>query len=193
MGITEEIIGDGYVGASNLGYVRRLWLLKQADVIEVPNPLSFFLLSGALPPLTVPISGIALRTGAAKATEIKFPPQKCMLTASSVRTDFGSCTKVQLRTEVPKIQVILSAFLTKHAETEFVGIVEDGNGKLYIAGDEENGLRFEVEKAMAAQNGNVITFTSMLPHPVWFCEGGSLAEQFPDAEFSYEFSLGFTS
>jgi hypothetical protein len=193
MGITEEKIGDGYVGAANLGYVRRLWLLKQSDVIEVPNPLSFFLVNNNLPPLTIAISGIALRTGAAKATEIKFPPQSCTLSTSRLRTDFGAATQVSITTQIPRIHPLLSAFLAEHVETEFVGIVEDANGKLYIAGDEENGLRIGYEQTMSDRNVNVISFTSLLPHPLWFCEGGSLAEQFPDSEFSYEFNLGFTS
>ncbi|GHB63948.1 hypothetical protein GCM10007390_17260 [Persicitalea jodogahamensis] len=186
--IAQEAILGGY-HAPNIGYVRRLFLLDRANCVSVLDP-SRNPAAGATPGL-LPVGGLAVALGAT-LYRMDFPPKSCTMSFGYA----GMITTVTIEYDLPGTNVALSNFFATGKNRQYVVLVEDNNGRCYVLGNEERGLRVGLTQAVAGVANSRFTLTARLnvpPFQLVAPNGLVLAEVLPDSDFGIGFSLDFNA
>ena len=185
--ITELSIG-GNDQASNAGYVRRLRLLRRADVMLVMDPARYPT-SGTW---QVPVAGVLVRDGA-KAYVPQVLPRTVRFSETPGESAQGMAYDMGLALELPNPDAATLAWLMANERQEWVIIWEDYNDQAWISGNEETGLRLQRSRSAAGQNILLLSLSATLPLPSFQLPAYELAQLLPVGGFSFGFSLGYSS
>ena len=185
--ITEVSIG-GNEQLANAGFVRRLRLLRRADVLLVMDPERY----PTPGPWRVPVGGLLIREGA-----LAYVPQTLPRTVQFFETPGDSAQGVAydmgLSLELPNPDAATLAWLVAHEREDWVVVWEDYNDQAWVSGNENAGLRMQRSRRAAAQNVLLLTLNATLPLPSFQLPAYELAALFPVSGFSFGFSLGYRS
>ncbi|AEI46769.1 hypothetical protein [Runella slithyformis] len=174
---------------SNAAYVRALYLLNRSqlegllDPVRFPNPINT---------LTVPVNALTVMVGT-QLTKLDFLPRSCTFNESRGRDANGYYYDVQFLTEFPKDRYDVVRWLMGTPFQEYVALWEDFNGTAYITGTDEIGLEVQLSRTVGARNVIPLSITGRFVTPTYYLESIDLAELFPEADFSFHFSLQFNS
>ncbi|UHG90116.1 hypothetical protein [Spirosoma oryzicola] len=188
MTITEQVFGL-QPGEPNAGYVRALWLLRAADVLNVLSPQE---LPVAGQPLTVSKAGLLVRTGA-MLSRIKPMTKTATFEEPGDTEAAGSVYAPQLQIPMPKPSPAFDQYLSRYAATRWVVFWVDYNGQGWLAGEPDNGLRLTTSRLQGATNGLLLTFTGRSYHPAWRLESTEPEVLFVNSAFDFGFNLSFDS
>lgn len=187
MTVSEQQIS---YGGSNVPNVLTLYVIELGKVLSVLDPLRHRLPGANLAKVTA--GALVLRNGSA-FTKMKFPPLACVFTQTIERGDAGNAYNMLVEFAMPGSRENMLAFFNENSQKQFVCLVEDGNRQAYILGNEERGLRMIMGQSVSGINAYTVNFSGKLNVPAFLMEtslsGLVLAEQFPDTDFSIDFSL----
>lgn len=191
MTVSENKVG-GYSG-SNSPFVLNLYLFRKSDVAVVLDPIRYPLPGGR--PFCLPFGGLRLNPGT-KVHRFKFPPQTCIFQQTYSRNDSGAIYSPAIEFPMPGGRLDVEEWMFQNREQQFVAIVETPAGNSWIVGNEERGLRPAAVLTTGSVNQHFFSFSATLNSPIFFLTVGTgvnLAELFPPADFSIDFSLDFNS
>lgn len=185
---TQEANLGGY-HAPNIGFVRRLYLLDRADCVSVVDPVRDRY-AGAVPGM-LPTNAVATVLGAT-LTRMNFPPKSCTMSANFSGRD----TLYTIDYDLPGTDVSLAAFYETAKNRQFVCLVEDFNGRCYVIGNEERGLRLGLVQSVATLASSRLSLGGRLTVPPFQLaapNGLVLAEVLANSDFGIGFSLDFNA
>lgn len=174
---------------SNAAFVRVLYLLDRSklegflDPVRFPNPINA---------LTVPVNALTVTAGT-QLTKLDFQPRSCTFSESRGLDANGYYYDVQFLTEFPKDRYDVLQWAADSRYKEYVALWEDFNGTAYLTGTDEIGLEVQLTRTVAGRNVKTISIAGRFVTPTYYLESIDLAELFPEADFSFHFSLGFNS
>lgn len=192
MAVTETTIGGW--SKSNIGYLRKVYLLKRTDVLQVCDPLRFKTVGGyviaANGSRVIAASGIVVKDSS-QYVLVRFPNQSATAKVNEVAMGSNYVYDYVLAGDMPGAQEDILAFRDANREQQFVLIFEDNNGRVWIIGNEERGLVMRVNGVIGAENSFFIEFSGRLNVPIFRVEGINLPSFWANCEFSTEFSTDF--
>ncbi|MGF7217488.1 hypothetical protein GGR92_003662 [Spirosoma lacussanchae] len=186
--VTNQLLSN-YEQGANVGHVARLRLLPVEAVLAIVPP-------GAGPatatPFTVSRYGLAVANGA-QTTELLFPPGGCSFTEGSAQDAAGIVYAPELTATLPKNQPALLDWLQRNQGRRWVALFLDRNGQAYVAGEPGNGLRLQLNRAIAAGNSIAISLKGKATHPAWLLETFDAAVLFAHVDFDLSFDFSFNA
>ncbi|MPR36947.1 hypothetical protein [Salmonirosea aquatica] len=185
---TQEAILGGY-RAPNTGFVRRLFLLDREDCVSVLDPVRHRY-AGAVAGM-LPANGVAARLGAT-LTRMDFPPKSCTMGVNYN----GMATTYSIDYDLPGTDVSVAAFYEQGQYRQYVCLVEDYNGRCYVLGNEERGLRLGLAQGVATLASSRLSLGGRLnvpPFQLTSANGLVLAEVLANSDFGTGFSLDFNA
>ncbi|PWJ49592.1 hypothetical protein CLV98_1465, partial [Dyadobacter jejuensis] len=123
------------------------------------------------------------------------PPLACSFSQTFERGDGGLIINSSIAFAIPASRLDIAAFFNTHYQKQWVCLLEDANRQAYILGNEERGLRMVMSQGIGSTNSHTISLSGKSTIPALILEtsvqGLVLAEQFPDTDFSIDYSLDF--
>ena len=185
---TQEAVLGGY-HAPNTGFVRRLFLLDREDCFSVLDPVRHQY-AGAVPGM-LPVNGVAAVLGA-KLTRMEFPPKSCTMSVNYS----GMTASYTIDYDLPGTDVTVAAFYEQAKNRQYVCLVEDYNGRCYVLGNEERGLRLSLTQSVATLANSRLSLGARLnvpPFQLLAANGLVLADVLANSDFGIGFSLDFNA
>lgn len=185
---TQEAVLGGY-HAPNIGFVRRLFLLDREDCVSVLDPVRHQYASAV--PGMIPANGVAVRLGAT-LTRMNFPPKSCTMSANYN----GMATTHTIDYDLPGTDAGVAAFYEQAKFRQYVCLVEDYNGRCYVLGNEERGLRLSLTQSVATLANSRLSLGGRLnvpPFQLVATNGLVLADVLANSDFGIGFSLDFNA
>jgi hypothetical protein len=187
MTINEQKIG-GYSG-SNVPGILSLYVIDLADVLSVQDPQRHRL-PGATPSRLL-AGDIILKTGA-MITKFKFPPLACGFTQVSEAGDGGITFTQSIDFAIPGSREDIMDFYNTNCNKQWLCLMEDGNRRAWVVGNEQRGLRMSLSQSITSANTHSVSFYLKTNVPAFVLEtaatGLVLADHFADVEFGIEFA-----
>lgn len=174
---------------SNAAFVRVLYLLDRAKLEGFLDPVRF---PNGINSMTVPVNALTVAVGT-PLTKLDFQPKSCTYSESRGRDANGYYYDVQFITEFPKDRYDVVSWARDTQFQEYVALWEDFNGTAYISGTDEIGLEVQLTRTVAGRNVATVSISGRFVTPTYYLASIDLAELFPEADFSFHFSLGFNS
>jgi len=146
--------------------------------------------AGAVPGV-LPANGIATELGAT-LTRMDFPPKSCTMAVQYS----GLTTVYSIEYELPGTDVSVSHYHHTAKNRQYVCLVEDYNGRCYVLGNEERGLRLSLSQNVSAVATSLISLGGRLnvpPFQLAAANGLVLAEVLANSDFGIGFSLDFNA
>ena len=185
MSVLETKIG-GY-SAPNIGYVRRLYLLDREQCVAVLDPLRHRYVGASEG--HVPLGGV-VATEVAELISMQFAPKGC--TFSLGYTPNGSVCTVSC--DLPGTPGAIQNFYQRASHRQYVCLLEDNNGRAYVLGNEERGLRLRLSQSVGSVAISQLSLAGTLnvpPFQVLAGEGLVLAQVLGNPEIRIWFSLNY--
>jgi len=174
---------------ANAGFVRCAYLIDHTEVLGILDPVRF---KNALAGLTVPADGLTVVNGVT-LTKLERVPLLGTWEEPRVESAQGDTFQPTLTFALPLITPELLAWLMTTTGRRYVVLWEDRNGYAHITGNEDTGLRLSYTRSITDLNGLSLQLTAQMPVPTWGLESIDPAVLFPEADFSFEFSLFFNA
>ncbi|TDB69088.1 hypothetical protein [Arundinibacter roseus] len=186
--IIQQANLGGY-SAPNVGYIRQLFLLDIEECVSVLDPIRNQF-AGSTPGI-IPIGGITVILGAI-LHRMAFPPKGCTMSINYA----GLACSYALSYDLPGTDVSLMNFYSTAKNRQYLCLIEDNNGRCYLIGNEERGLRLSLAQSISAAANSNLSLSGQLnvpPFQLLLTNGLVLADVFPESEFSIGFSLDFNA
>lgn len=190
-GMLVNEITIGNPKQANVGWVRRLYLMNREDISLFIDPIRYPETAGAVPNMLY--IGRVLPNVRTVLTRIDFPKRSCLFSQKIVMTDGGVVYTVTISSEATKQSPDLIDWHLANKERELLAMLEDQNGNCYMVGNEEHGLRMDIDQGIGAMNMTNIALSGRFVYPVLLMETiepSVLFEtiDFESADYSTEYS-----
>lgn len=173
----------------NAGFVRVAYLVDHREVLGILDPVRF---PNAFPGKTVPKAGITAVNGVT-LTKLERLPLLGVFSEPRVESAQGYTYQPVFNFDFPKNSPELLAWLMTTEGRRYVMLWEDRNGFAHITGNEDNALRLTYTRSVNDANALLLQLQASMPIPTWGLESIVPEELFPEADFSFDFSLYFNS
>lgn len=154
-----------YGNGTSVGYVTHLILFSLEQIVSLsPNGLE------------VSATGVQLVDGA-KGALFEFTDKGCVWKESEVDDDAGQYYSINIDFSTYGQSKELMSWLYANQARRFVGFWRDANGICYVAGNVENGLRYQYQRNVTNRSMIQVGIGGKYTEPICFLEASFLASQ----------------
>ncbi|TDB64390.1 hypothetical protein [Arundinibacter roseus] len=157
--IVQEAVLGGY-SAPNVGFVQLILLVQREYVMTVDHPYRYRLDRQEIQ-LPTDTGCISFYSDAV-SYKMVFPPKACTFAILPLG---GGAYQTTINYDLPGTDVGLVSFVEASKNKQWVVIMLDNNGRTYIIGTEEQGMRLDCKQGISAISITNLTLRSKLNQP----------------------------
>lgn len=186
MYVTKSQIGSNEQ-TPNVGYVTHLLLIEAEQVLGILDPVRY-----PNPSNIVPYNGITVKPNTA-VTQLIFGDKSCGFQENSAEGSDGILYTITIDALVPGGGMPLNTWLSSAVAKRWIVLLRDSNNHCYLVGEKEAAVRLTYAQVLGAADTTRIGLTTKTWHSCFRLAGIELGLLFPEAHFSYNFSLQFNA